>query len=73
MKKICKNCKFFKKDSIYEGLGKCRHPKLKYTCWPENIDKEEKKNMLIYCDSEMYGAELYVGEEFGCIHFKPKK
>jgi len=76
----CKDCKFYKFDQIdnlfdemyYEikmilKRGKCLNPNLKYGYELSN------KSELIYYDSMDYSAHLYVGELFGCVHFKEKK
>ena len=66
----CKDCKFYKKDSIEESgiiRGECNNNKLQYT------DELKKDDELIYYDADDYHAALYVGELFGCIHFKEKE
>lgn len=63
----CKNCKYF----IKKEKPTCCNENFVYTpdIFPNNI----KKNQLGYSDDECYGAYIYVGEEFGCIHFNSKK
>ena len=76
----CKDCKFYKYDrtddimdeQIYEvkmeiKRGKCLNENLKYGWQLEN------ESQLIYVDSEDWSADLYVGELFGCVHFKEKE
>ena len=76
----CKDCKFYKfyrEEDIWDDsnftktgktikLGECTNKKIRYTDQMENDDE------LIY-DSENYSAALYVGELFGCVHFKEKE
>jgi hypothetical protein len=59
-------------EQIYEvkmkiKRGKCLNENLKYG-W-----QLEHESQLIYVDSEDWSADLYVGELFGCIHFKEKE
>lgn len=66
----CKNCKFYKVDRVeYNNLtrGECLNSKFKFSFELESEDE------LIYHDSENYSAGLYVGELFGCVHFKEKQ
>lgn len=73
----CKNCRFYKyartdeiiDEATYKVIkdikrGKCKNINLRYA-W-----KLENESQLIYYDSEDYSAYLYVGELFGCVHFK---
>lgn len=63
----CKNCKFYKVDRVeYNNLtrGECLNSKFKFSFELESEDE------LIYHDSEGYSAGFYVGEMFGCVHFK---
>lgn len=75
----CKDCKFYKYDRtdkiIYEKIDGSEVIKniKRGTCSNENIrDAWELENsgQLIYHESEDYSAALYVGEMFGCVHFK---
>ena len=76
----CKDCKFYKYDRTDEIMdedyyevkmeikrGKCLNENLKYG-W-----QLEHESQLIYVDSEDWSADLYVGELFGCVHFKEKE
>lgn len=76
----CKDCKFYKYDRTDEisdenyynvkfkiKRGKCYNENLRYGYELEN------ESQLIYLDSDDYAASLYVGELFGCVHFKEKK
>lgn len=77
----CKDCKFYKYDKTDEVIneetyevikkikrGTCNNSNLRYSYELENTDQ------LIYHDSEdCYKAYLYVGEMFGCVHFKDKE
>lgn len=75
----CKDCKFYKYDRTDEIMdedyyevkmkikrGKCLNENLRYGWQLEN------ESQLIYVDSEDWSADLYVGELFGCVHFKEK-
>lgn len=73
MKKICKNCKYYNADNLYEKIksyGECDCPKFIYDY---DFDKHEEKDILSYWDCESYNAGFEVGEEFGCIHFERKE
>ena len=76
----CKDCMFYEYDGTDEIIdeetnevikkikrGKCHNSNLRYYWKLENTDQ------LIYHDSEGYSAALYVGEMFGCVHFKEKE
>ena len=76
----CKDCKFYEYDrtdeisdeEYYEvkmktKRGKCLNENLRYDWQLEN------PSQLIYHDSEDWSAYLYVGQLFGCIHFKEKE
>ena len=65
--KICENCKFWKqeKDKIY---GLCNNENFVYQF--ENKEDPKKEDILIYWDSEMYGAGFKTGRKFGCKHFE---
>ena len=76
----CKNCKFYKYDrtdeiideETYEVIkkikrGECHNSNIRYSYRLENTDQ------LIYHDMDDYAAYLYVGEMFGCVHFKEKQ
>lgn len=66
----CKDCFYFKKDRDEgNGLfrGECSNKKFRFDY--ELINEDE----LIYHDSEGYSAGFYVGELFGCIHFKGRR
>ena len=73
----CKDCKFYKykeTDQIIDGVtykvikdinkGICKNNNIRYA-WELDNDSQ-----LIYHDSDDYSATLYVGELFGCVHFK---
>jgi len=71
MKKVCKNCKWWKRleGKIYPGhTGDCNCEKWVeadgYVVCP--IDGVE------YWDFEGYSAGFYTGEDFGCIHWEVK-
>ena len=69
----CKNCKHFEKTDIGEPTqGDCDSDKFYYS--DDRYTGEVKKfdDKLEYWDYEGYSAGVYVGENFGCIHFKKK-
>ncbi|MHA1856929.1 MAG: hypothetical protein ACTSYY_12870 [Promethearchaeota archaeon] len=70
MKKICKNCKYWKEGMKYHGVtksekprGECLHRKFVHglSFYPPGDD------FLIYWDW------IETCPEFGCIHWRPKK
>ena len=76
----CKDCKFYKYDSIDEiwndnyskvlkeiVRGECYNEKFRFDY---NLKEDDE---FVYYDSEFYKGGFYVGEEFGCIHFKRKE
>lgn len=68
--KTCKSCKYFNEKSSgtsYVSYGDCDSDKLRYG----EPNKNETDNLL-FEDYECYGASLYVGKDFGCIHWKQK-
>ena len=86
MRKICKNCKYWKRLESYK-VGFCKNKNFIYR-FDEKYDIFDKdgnlidsglkydtpgiKNKLIYYDYDEYTAGFVTGEEFGCIHFKQK-
>ncbi len=48
----CAECKFYKRDSEYDGLGDCIH---------EGVRGERARIIIKYCE------EFYISEDFGCI------
>ena len=76
----CKDCKFYKKDGIDEiwddnyskvlkeiVRGECYNEKFRFDY---NLKEEDE---FVYYDSEFYKGGFYVGELFGCLHFKKKE
>ena len=65
----CKDCKYFKPHENDPGYGFCNCEKFVY------LDgfNTRCKDGLMYWDYEEFGADFEVGENFGCIHFKPKR
>jgi hypothetical protein len=58
----CKNCAHFKRET--DGDNYCLNDsKFVY-------DETTPKDGLSYHDCEQYAAGFYVGEDFGCVHFK---
>lgn len=69
----CKNCKHFKRytDERYSNkYGKCDCNKFQYDI---SKKKETETDKLYYMDYEWYNADIEVGENFGCIHFKQRE
>ena len=62
--KICKNCKHFNKED-----HSCKCNKFHYSCFLQ-LDEIEKDEIIVENDG---GYGMTVGEEFGCIHYSPKK
>ena len=76
----CKDCKFYKYDKTDEIIDEKTYEVIKKikrgTCSNGNIRfgwELENTDQLIYHDMDDYKAYLYVGEMFGCVHFKEKK
>lgn len=78
MERICKNCKYWKRDCDLECYGTCDNPSFEYEsayCYERHKKEQDKpilKNKLFYMDYESYSAGFETGEEFGCIHFENK-
>lgn len=72
----CKDCKYWKFDRVDEILdgkykvveefkrGECLNKNLRFGWGIEN------ESQLIYHDSDDYSAYMFVGELFGCVHYK---
>ena len=60
----CRNCIFFRKNEYGQMNNDCDSNKFTY----HDIKESDQ---LAYWDAESYKAGIYVGEDFGCIHFKP--
>ena len=73
MEKLCKNCKYWEKQADNEirkdGLGICKSKKFRYMY---DIDIYPIDG-LVYWDADYYEAGIFVGQDFGCIHWKKKK
>jgi hypothetical protein len=70
----CGDCKHFRRNTeAWEPshAGKCESRKFEDIS-DIYVGREQypEKDGVAYSDSEMYGAVLYVGEDFGCIHFE---
>lgn len=55
-------------------FGECQHGCMTYTksggCIEnDDLNSDNPTDGVIYSDGEAYGAYLYTGENFGCIHF----
>lgn len=74
MENKCKNCKYFNeihwqhaqtKEIEFRGFGSCSNPHLR-----ENGDSDMPDDCLNGTSDEGRG-ELEIGQNFGCIFFKP--
>ena len=75
----CKNCKYWvrqeRQDSAIGGaievesnIGTCN-----LTIGIEYYESVEKIEMLMGYGTQIAGDNVYVGENFGCINFKPNR
>lgn len=72
----CKNCKYWvRQDSEIRGdievvsnIGTCN-----LTICIEYYESVEKIKMLMGYGTQIAGDNVYVGQNFGCINFKPNK
>lgn len=74
MENKCKNCRFYYAATGSEGRWmNCNNPKMLVANAYENYENVPSDG-IGYSDPsyEEELAELYVGPEFGCIHFKIK-
>ncbi len=62
----CKDCRFRKISDYNHRRWFCDNKKISEDF---GFSKEESEDMLIYPYIE--SALFFVGEKFGCIHFKP--
>ena len=71
--KTCKDCKNFNADDLYVGFGDCSlmEDSNKFLFQPKS--RTAKLDRCYGWDYEGYVAGVYVGENFGCIHWKEKK
>jgi len=76
----CKDCKFYKFDRtdqiLDEELYRVDKEFNRGTCHNKNLRfgwELENESQLIYHDSDDYSAHMFVGELFGCVHFKEKE
>ena len=72
MKKVCQNCKFFSGfnplSTYMPHHGSCCNGKVE-----EESDKLRQQTDTAFGGGyEGYGDYLYVGKDFGCIHFSKK-
>ena len=67
----CKDCKYWtvRKDAV--NYGDCLNEKFRYIGSDSNAHAYEN-DMLLYVDVECYKASVFVGKDFGCIHFSQK-
>lgn len=69
---LCKNCKHFSRTAQFEG--KCLNRNFKYGYGQSFTDYDTEDNFynvhpnqVLIEDDEGWG--MYVGQDFGCIHF----
>lgn len=62
-KKVCKHCDHFEPDSTFPGFGSC-------ALTLDFNDGMSDTNLAYGWDYEGYMAGVYVGEQFGCIHWR---
>lgn len=74
MEKICRNCKHWEDAPGIEGLKTAWREEEFKTGWcsrePFDYYVMESNQMAVSCNG--YDAEIWTGENFGCIHFEPK-
>lgn len=72
MKKICKNCKYWKPFSK-SHFGECLNPHFVHCSEGDKM----RKDLLMYWGVERYSASFSTifrtGDQFECKFFKPKK
>lgn len=67
----CKNCKYFNHELEANDFGRCTHPKMLDDANSlEAGDKCPADGVYATCDE--YRGDLFVGINFGCIHFEEK-
>lgn len=78
---ICKNCRFWVRSNqkdVLPYIGTCSNENIRdissnFSIWDGSIESAEmKSNQLGAHDFEAYQTIIYVGEDFGCIHFEEK-
>ncbi len=62
----CKSCKYWKRTKKGSNYGLCSSPKFQYKGDMENGDD------VFYEDAHRYQVAIFMGENFGCIHFEKK-
>ena len=71
-KKICKNCKWYgyKNTAINAKLNNTRHNYGTCSCKKMEYNYEPEEDGLCVDDDFAANVEIYVGENFGCIHWE---
>ena len=72
MKKICQNCRYYmppSDDNRIKDFGTCRSGKLIDTSW-YGYDNTPLNDRAGYWSASGYDQGIYVGHNFGCIHFE---
>ena len=66
----CKNCKQYSPDVFYVNFGDCylMHDSNKFDFRPKTQTADSTK--CYGWDYESYVAGVYVGKDFGCIHWE---
>mgnify|MGYP001394991771 CR=1 FL=1 len=64
----CQDCIFWKRDGERK-FGTCGSEKFVYDADESGFQGDE----LHYWDHESYSASFETGENFGCVHFRPKE
>ena len=62
MKKVCGRCAYFAPDEQYEGFGSC-------AMTLDSNDGMAATNLAYGWDYDGYMSGVYVGKDFGCIHW----
>lgn len=66
----CKNCKYYIPGKDGVKWGECNHPAM---LDDDTKEADEAPIDGVYATCDEYRGQLFVGEEFGCIHFKEKE
>jgi len=72
----CKDCKYWErsnKDYFDNNYGDCNNEDKFFYGSPYKGEGEFSSDLMFYYDYEGYSAGFYTGQDFGCIHFKPKE
>ena len=67
--KKCKDCVSFDEEPV-KGWGSCYNDEIFQDASDPARTKPTEKTLFRYMDSERYGADFQVHENFGCVGFK---